>query len=57
VNGVKQNDRRGNLAWALSMGFPITRQLGVKVAYLGTRTQESVGQDTDSIAVGFAVFW
>ena len=57
MNGEEKNDRRGNLGWALSLGYPITRQLGVKVAYLGTRTQESVGQDTDSIAVGFAIFW
>ncbi len=57
MNGEEKNDRRGNLAWALSLGYPITRQLGVKVAYLGTRTQESAGQDTDSIAVGFAIFW
>ncbi|MEE9120380.1 MAG: transporter [Syntrophobacteria bacterium] len=57
VNGEEKNDRRGNLAWAFSLGYPITRQLGVKVAYLGTRTQESVGQDSDSIAVGFSIFW
>ncbi|MGB5992915.1 MAG: transporter, partial [Desulfobacterales bacterium] len=31
VSGVKKNDRRENLAWALSFGCPITRQLGVKV--------------------------
>ena len=42
---------------SLSLGYPITRQLGVNVAYLGTRTQESVGQDTDSIAVAFAISW
>jgi hypothetical protein len=57
VNGEEKNDRRGNLAWALGLGYPITRQLGVKVAYLGTRTQESVGQDSDSIAVGLSIFW
>jgi hypothetical protein len=57
VNGVDKDDRRGKLAWALSLGYPITRQFGVKVAYLGTRTQESVGQDTDSIVVGFAIAW
>jgi hypothetical protein len=57
VSGVEKNDRRENLAWAVSLGYSITRQFGVKVAYLGTRTQESVGQDTDSIAVGFSIFW
>jgi hypothetical protein len=57
VSGVEKNDLRENLAWALSFGFPITRQLGVKVIYLATRSQESIGQDTETIAAGFAVFW
>lgn len=57
VNGVEKDDRKENLAWALSLGYPITRQLGVKVAYVGTRTQESVGLDTDTIAVSFSIFW
>lgn len=57
VNGAEKNDRKENLGWAVSLGFPITRQLGVKVGYLGTRTQKSIGQDTDSIAAGFLVFW
>ena len=57
VSGVEKNDRKENLAWALSFGYSITRQLGVKVVYLATRTQESTGQDTDSIAAGFSIFW
>ena len=57
VSGENKNDLRENLAWALSFGFPITRQLGVKVVYLATRSQESIGQDTDSISAGFAVLW
>ena len=57
VSGVEKNDSRENLAWALSFGFPITRQLGVKVIYLATRTQESIGQDTDSIGGAFSIFW
>ena len=57
VSGIKKNDRRENLAWALSLGYPITRELGVKVIYLATRSQNSIGQDTDSIGVGFAIFW
>jgi len=57
VSGVEKNDRKENLAWALSFGYSITRQLGVKVVYLSTRAQESTGQDTDSIAAGFSIFW
>ena len=57
VNGEEKNDRKENLAWALSIGCPITRQLGFKVAYLGTRTQRSIGQDADSIAVALSILW
>ena len=57
VNGVENNDLRENLAWALSFGFPITRQLGAKVIYLSTRSQESIGQDTDSIGAAVSIFW
>jgi hypothetical protein len=57
VSGVEKNDRRETLAWALSFGFPITRQLGVKVIYLATRSQKSIGQDTDSIGGAFSILW
>jgi hypothetical protein len=57
INGVENSDCRENLAWALSFGFPITRQLGAKIVYLSTRTQESIGQDTDSIGATFSIFW
>jgi hypothetical protein len=57
INGVEKNDRKKNLAWAFSFGCPITRQLGVKVIYLASRTQESIGQDNDSIGLGLSFFW
>lgn len=57
VNGEEKDDRKENLAWELSIGCPITRQLGVKVAYLGTRTQKSIGQDADSIALALSFLW
>jgi hypothetical protein len=57
VNGEEKNDRRETLAWKFSFGYPITPQLGVKVDYLGIRSQKSIGQDSDSIGVAFSVFW
>jgi hypothetical protein len=57
VNGTEENDKRKSLAWALSLGYPVARRLGVKVAYLGNRTQRSIGQDSDSIALAFSFFW
>jgi hypothetical protein len=57
VNGEEKNDRRENLGWAFGFGYPITPQLGVKVAYLGIRSQKSIGQDSDSIGAAFSFFW
>jgi len=57
VEGDKKDDLKQNLAWALSFGFPLSRHLGVKVAYAGTRTQERTGVDSDTLAIGFSAFW
>ncbi len=57
VDGVENDDRKGNLAWALSIGYPITRGMGVKAAYIGRRTQELVGSDSDTIVAGFSILW
>jgi hypothetical protein len=57
IDGVKKDDRKENLYWALAFGFPVSRHLGLKIAYVGTRTQESTGFDSDSFVVGFAAFW
>jgi hypothetical protein len=57
VDNSRKDDRKEDLAWAFSFGFPVTRHLGVKMVYLGTRTQENVGIDSDTFAMGFAAFW
>ena len=57
VDGVKKDDRKENLYLALGFGFPVSRHLGLKVAYVGTRTQASTGTDSDSFVLGFAAFW
>lgn len=57
VDGTKKDDRKENLAWAFSFGFPVTRHLGVKMAYIATRTQKSVGFDSDTFTMGISTFW
>jgi len=57
VNGTKKHDRKQNIASALSMGFPISRSVGVKLSYIGFRTQESTGVDADTFVAGMSVFW
>jgi hypothetical protein len=57
VDGAKKDDLKQNLLWALAFGFPVSRHLGLKIAYVGTRTQESTGFDSDSVVVGAVAFW
>lgn len=57
VNGREMNDVKENLGWALSLGLPLSRTWGVKIAYLGNRTQRAIGQDADRIAASLMVMW
>lgn len=57
VNGVPGDDRQNNLAWGLGLGIPINRALGVKVAYIGTRTHARTGLNTDTLTCAFSVMW
>jgi hypothetical protein len=57
VDDREKNDRRSQVSWALSLGIPINRQLGLKLAYVGSRSLERVGSDKDTIAVAASVLW
>lgn len=57
VNGVPGNDRQNNLGWGLGLGIPINRSLGVKLAYIGTRTYARTGLDSDTVSCTFSVMW
>lgn len=57
VDGIKKDDRKQNLIWAISFGFPVNRHLGVKMAYLANRTQEMTGNDSDTVTIGVSAFW
>jgi hypothetical protein len=57
INGTSSDDHKSDLAWALSMGIPITRNFGVKITYIGIRTLTDIGTDTDTFALGCSVMW
>jgi hypothetical protein len=57
INRVSADDLKGNLGWGLSAGFPINRQIGVKIAYIGTRTDQDTGSDTNTLSIGCAIQW
>jgi hypothetical protein len=57
INGIAKDDRRNAAAWALSLGVPLARRWNAKVAYLSSRAQENIGQDTDTLALGASYSW
>jgi hypothetical protein len=57
VNGIRKNDQRENIGWQLSVGYPITPKVGVKLDYIGIRTQTSVGASSDTLAAGLSVLY
>jgi hypothetical protein len=57
INGVSKNDDESNLGFGFSVGLPLSRNIGVKLYYIGTRTQTNTGQDTDTYATALSVMW
>lgn len=57
LDGIDKNDRRQDIAWAFSLNYPIDRNCGIKLVYLGSQTQENVGFDSDTISIGLAFSW
>jgi Putative MetA-pathway of phenol degradation len=57
VNGVSNDDNESNLAFGFSVGLPISRAVGVKLYYIGSRTQTDTGQDTDTFAGAISVMF
>ena len=57
LDGEKKDDRKQDIGWALSFGLPLSRHIGAKITYIGTRTQESTGSDSDSFVVGLSAYW
>ncbi len=57
VNGIDRDDTKQNIAWAFSFAYPINRYSGINVKYIGTRTQESTGLDSETLAAGLSILW
>jgi hypothetical protein len=57
VNGIDSDNRMQDIGWALSLAYPINRRSGISFKYIGTRTQESTGSDTDTISAGLSIAW
>jgi hypothetical protein len=57
VSGDHKDDRKENVVFGVSVGYAITRNLALKVGYLGTRALARTGTDFDSVVVALSFFW
>ncbi|HED15390.1 MAG TPA: transporter [Gammaproteobacteria bacterium] len=57
INGVDKDDRRQEIAWAVNLAYPINNYSGFRLTYINTRTQESTGLDSDTIAASLSLLW
>lgn len=57
VSDDEKNDRKETLMWAFSAAYPISRQWGIKAAYIGARALADTGADADVFVVAISTFW
>ena len=57
VNGVPSDNNQSNIGLGLALGLPITRAVGVKFAYIGTRTEVATGLNSDTFICAVSVMW
>lgn len=57
VNGVDSDDLDENLILSVSVGFPLYGPVSGKLAWIGSRTQEDTGMDSDSVVAAVSLTW
>jgi hypothetical protein len=57
VNGVEKDDRKQNVGWSVSAGFPVTRWLAFKATYLNIDHLADVGTSSDTVSIGLLATW
>jgi hypothetical protein len=57
VNGISSENNQSSIGWGLSLGIPLSHALGVKLGYIGTRTQVGTGFDSDTFLCAISVMW
>ncbi len=57
VNGVSKFDDARSRYWAVSLGIPINRQQGLKVAYVWHHTNVLTGSKLDSVALSWRIIF
>jgi hypothetical protein len=52
---AKKDDQKRDLLFGISAGYSISPNSSVKLAYVGSRTYEDVGQDSDSVVLACSI--
>ena len=55
VNGEKKDDQKRGLLFGISAGYSISPNSSVKLAYVGSRTYEDVGLDSDCVVLACSI--
>ena len=55
INGEKQDDKRRDILYGISAGFPFGSRSSLKLAYIGSRTHEDVGTDSDNYVLVYSI--
>ncbi|MCK5664551.1 MAG: hypothetical protein KAI17_13760, partial [Thiotrichaceae bacterium] len=54
VNGIDKDDKRENVFFAISSGYPVSKTSSIKFSYVGSRTQKDIGNDNDHLILSFS---
>lgn len=57
IDHVPKDDKQRNVALALGLGYSLTRQVGMKFAYVGIRNRSDTGADSDTLLMGISYVW
>jgi hypothetical protein len=57
VNGIEKDDYKGNFAWGISVGLPLTKSTGISATYLQADHWSQVGSKSQSVSIGILTNW
>ena len=57
ISDVAKDDEKDNRVFGISGGYPINRNVGVKLGYLRSETHTETGSDSDSVVTAVSVMW
>jgi hypothetical protein len=55
INGEKSDDKKRDILYGISAGFPFGSRSSLKLAYIGSRTRKDVGTDSDNLALAYSI--